>query len=195
MNYIWIGLIILSIAVGAYTGSLDAVVEAMLTSCKKAVEISLGLVGIMAFWLGIMKIAQQTGLVQAFAKFISPVTKRIFNEIPPDSPAISNIALNFSANAMGLANSATPFGIKAMQELQKESEKKGEPKGVATNSMCTLLAMNTAGFQLVPTTVLAILVSYGAKNPTQIIIPCLIVTSIAFMSAILISKALQGVFK
>jgi spore maturation protein A len=167
----------------------------MLTSCKKAVEISLGLVGIMAFWLGIMKIAQEAGLVKAFAKFISPVTKCIFNEIPPDSPAISNIALNFSANAMGLANSATPFGIKAMQELQKEAEASNQKKDVATNSMCTLLAMNTAGFQLVPTTVLAILVSYGAKNPTEIIIPTLIVTSIAFVSAIFISKILQGVFK
>jgi spore maturation protein B len=91
---------------------------------------------------------------------------------------------------MGLANSATPFGIKAMQELQKEAQKKGEKSDVATNSMCTLLAMNTAGFQLIPTTVLAILVSYGSKNPTEIIIPCLIVTSIAFISAILIISAL-----
>ena len=195
MNYIWIGLILISIVVGAIQGRLNDVVSAMLSSSKSAVTISLGLIGVMAFWLGIMRVAREAGLVQAFAKLISPITKRIFNEIPPDSPAISNIALNFSANALGLGNSATPFGIKAMEELKHEEEKKPtQEKDTATNSMCTLLAMNTAGFQLIPTSVIAILIAGGCDNPTIIIVPCLIVTLISFICAIFISKLLERWF-
>ena len=195
MNYIWIGLILISIFVGAANGKLDDVVLAMLSSSKSAVTISLGLVGVMAFWLGIMRIAREAGLVQGFAKLISPITKKIFNEIPPDSPAISNIALNFSANALGLANSATPFGIKAMEELKAEEQKNPtRERDTATNSMCTLLAMNPAGFQLIPTSVIAILIAGGAQTPTIVIVPCLIVTSISFICAIIISKLLERWF-
>ena len=195
MNYIWIGLILISIIVGALNGKLHDVVFAMLDSSKAAVTISLGLIGVMSFWLGIMRIAKESGLIEIFAKFISPVTKKIFNEIPSDSPAISNIALNFSANALGLANSATPFGIKAMEELKREEEKNPtQERDSATNSMCTLLAMNTAGFQLIPTSVIAILTAAGSPNPTIVIIPCLIVTSITFCFAIFISKFLERWF-
>ncbi len=112
MNYIWSGLIVISIIFGTINGKLDDVVNAMLTSVKSAVEIALALVGIMAFWLGMVKIAQKTGLVSGFARLISPILRLIFNELPKESPAFSNIALNFSANALGLANAATPFGIK-----------------------------------------------------------------------------------
>ena len=107
-----------------------------------------------------------------------------FNEIPQDSPAIGDIAMNFSANAFGLSNAATPFGIKAMEELQKINPQ----KNTASNSMCLFLGMNTAGFQLIPTTVLAVLVGIGYKNPTEIIAPTLLVTTIAFISAIIIAK-------
>lgn len=192
MNYIWVFLIIISIITGIFTGKLDAVVFSMLDSAKKAVEICLGLIGVMAFWLGIMKIAQKALIVEKFAKFISPVMKKIFNELDDDSPAISDIALNFSANALGLSNAATPFGIKAMEDLQNENKK---DKETATNSMCLLLAMNTAGFQLIPSGVIAILISQGSTNPTEIILPSLIVTSITFVCAILIAKTLERVYK
>lgn len=190
MNYIWVGLIIISFIFGAINGKMDAVVNAMLTSSQRAVEVALGLIGVMVFWLGVMKIAQKSGLVEKFSRLISPVVRFVFNELPKGSPAISNIALNFTANALGLANAATPFGIKAMEDLQEERAE-GEDKGVATNSMVTFLGMNTAGFQLVPTTVLAILFATGADNPTQIILPTMIVTTIAFVSAIALSKLLQ----
>lgn len=195
MNFVWVGLILISFIFGVINGKLDAVVSAMLSSSQKAVEVAISLIGIMAFWLGIMKIAQKSGLIEAFSKLISPIVRLIFNELPKNHPAISDIALNFSANAMGLANAATPFGIKAMEDLQEENVNKGGDKTVATNSMCTFLGMNTAGFQLVPTTVLAILIAGGAKNPTEIILPTMIVTSIAFISAIVISKLLERVFK
>lgn len=192
MNYIWLFLIVVSFVVGAINGQLQNVVNAMLQSAQVAVNIAISLIGIMAFWLGIVHIAKKSGLVELFSKAVSPILSFIFKDVDKSSDAFSNIALNFSANALGLTNAATPFGIKAMQDLKKEN--KGD-KDTATNAMCTFLAMNTAGFQLVPATVLAILISAGAKNPTEIILPTLIVTSISFVSAILISKALERVFK
>ncbi len=191
MNYIWLFLIITSFIFAAINGKIEDVVDAMLKSSQSAVTIAFSLIGIMAFWLGIVKIAKNSGLINIFSRLISPIMKLIFKDVKKDSDAFSNIALNFSANALGLTNAATPFGIKAMEDLQKEN--KGDKK-IATNSMCTLLAMNTAGFQLVPASVLAILVSAGAKNPTEIILPVLIVTSISFISAIIISKILERVF-
>ena len=191
MNCIWLFLIIVSFIFAAINGKMEDVVDAMLKSSQNAVTIAFSLIGIMAFWLGIVKIAKNSGLINIFSRLISPIMKLIFKDVKKDSDAFSNIALNFSANALGLTNAATPFGIKAMEDLQKEN--KGDKK-IATNSMCTLLAMNTAGFQIVPASVLAILVSAGAKNPTEIILPVLIVTSISFISAIIISKILERVF-
>lgn len=191
MNYIWLFLIITSFIFAAINGKMEDVVDAMLKSSQSAVMVAFSLIGIMAFWLGMVKIAKNSGLIKIFSNLISPIMKLIFKDVKKDSDAFSNIALNFSANALGLTNAATPFGIKAMEELQKEN--RGD-KNVATNSMCTLLAMNTAGFQLVPASVLAILVASGAKNPTEIILPVLIVTTISFLSAIIISKILERLF-
>lgn len=195
MNYIWGGLIVISIIFGTINGKLDEVTNAMFSSVKNAVEIALALIGIMAFWLGIVKIAQKTELVSGFAKLISPILRLIFNELPKTSPAFSNIALNFSANMLGLANAATPFGIKAMQDLQKEAANAGKKRDTASNSMCIFLGMNTAGFQLIPASVIAILLAAHADNPTEIILPTLIVTSIAFVCAIIIAKILAPFFK
>ena len=160
-----------------------------MSGAELSVKIAFSLIGIMAFWLGIMRIAEKSGLIDWISRVIKPITKRLFNEIPENSPAIGDIAMNFSANAFGLSNAATPFGIKAMEELQKENAQ----KDTASNSMCLFLGMNTAGFQLIPTTVLAVLVGIGYKNPTEIIAPTLLVTSIAFISAIILSKIFQGV--
>ncbi len=187
MNYIFYFLIIFSIIIGAINGKLQEVVNAVMSGAELSVKIAFSLIGIMAFWLGIMRIAEKSGLVAWIAKCLKPITKILFNELPPESPAIGDIAMNFTANAFGLANAATPFGIRAMEELQKENAQ----KDTATNSMCLFLGMNTAGFQLIPTTVLAVLVGIGYKNPTEIIAPTLLVTSIAFISAIILSKIAQ----
>ena len=187
MNYIFYFLIVISIIAGALNGKLSDVVNAILAGADLSVKVAFSLIGIMAFWLGMMKIAKKSGLVTIIAKIIKPITKKIFNEIPEDSPAIGDIAMNFSANAIGLSNAATPMGIKAMEELQKENIDKTS----ASNAMCMLLAMNTAGFQLIPATVIAVLISIGYKNPTEIIAPTLLVTSIAFISAIVLAKVFQ----
>lgn len=191
MNYIFYFLIVISIIIGAINGKLQDVGNAVVTGAELSVKVAFSLIGIMAFWLGIMKIAQQSGIITFLSKFLKPVTKFLFNEIPPESPAIGDIAMNFTANAFGLSNAATPFGIKAMEELQKENKDKSS----ASNSMCLFLGMNTAGFQLIPTTVLAVLVGIGYKKPTEIIAPTLLVTIIAFTFAIILSKVLQKVWK
>ncbi len=188
MNYIFYFLIVISIIVGAINGRLDAVVNSILSGAELSVKVAFSLIGIMAFWLGMMKIADKCGLITIIAKLINPITKKLFNEIPEDSPAIGDIAMSFSANAFGLTNAATPIGIKAMEELQKHNKDKNS----ASNAMCMFLAMNTAGFQLIPATVIAVLISIGYKNPTEIIAPTLLVTSIAFVSAIVLAKIFQN---
>jgi spore maturation protein A len=162
-------------------------VNAILSGAELSVKVAFSLIGIMAFWLGMMNIAEKSGLVEIIAKIIKPITKRLFNEIPEESPAIGDIAMNFSANALGLTNAATPIGLKAMEELQKHNKDKKS----ASNAMCMLLAMNTAGFQLIPATVIAVLIGVGYKNPTEIIAPTLLVTSIAFVSAIILAKTFE----
>jgi spore maturation protein A len=189
MNYIFYVLIVVSIIIGAINGKLQDVVNAIITGADLSVKIAFSLIGIMAFWLGIMQIAEKSGLIAWIAKLLRPITKWLFDELPPNSPAIGDIAMNFTANAFGLANASTPFGIRAMEELQKENPK----KDTATNAMCLFLGMNTAGFQLIPTTVLAVLVGIGYKNPTEIIAPTLLVTSIAFLSAIIMAKIAQKI--
>ena len=190
MNYIWYFLIVISIVFGAINGTLDDVAKAIFTGTELSVKIILTLLGIMTFWLGIMKIAEKSGIVEFISKLLKPIARLIFPQIPKNSSIIGDVAMNFSANALGLANAATPMGIKAMEGMQEINEDKES----ASDSMCTLLAMNTAGFQLIPATVIAILAANGSENPTEIIIPTLIVTSVAFISAIIIAKLFQKVF-
>ncbi len=190
MNYIWFLIILISVISAAYTGRIDAVVNSVMTGAQKSIEIGLYLAGIMAFWLGIMKIAEKSGLVSSIARLITPVAKKLFPDVPDNDPVIGDIAMNFTANAFGLSNAATPMGIEAMKKLQKLNKDKES----ASNDMCTLLAMNTAGWQIIPATVIAVLVSCGSKNPAEIVFPTLIVTTIAFISAIIGVKVLERVW-
>lgn len=180
MNYIFFILISISIVIGVINGTLENVVNAMLEGCNLAIKIAFSLIGIMAFWLGIMKIAEKSGLIKIIAKLIYPLIKPLFNDLNKDSEALGNITMSISANALGLTNAATPIGIKVMKELQEANPN----KEVATDSMCMFLGMNTAGFQIIPATVIAILVGIGATNPSEIILPTLIVTTISFLVAI-----------
>lgn len=191
MNYVFFLLIAISIVYSLFNGTMNQVSDAMLKSCDIAVKISFSLIGIMAFWLGIMRVAEKAGFVQFIAKLISPLTKHIFKDLKKDSPAVGDIAMSISANALGLTNAATPIGLKVMKELQEENEK----KDTATDSMCMFLGMNTVGFQIIPATVIAILVGIGAKNPNEIIIPTFIVTSLSFVSAILIALVLKKLWR
>ena len=145
----------------------------------------------MAFWLGIMRIAEKSGLVQFLSKIIYPIVKPLFKDVKKDSPAIGDITMSLSANALGLTNAATPIGLKVMKELQEDNTS----KDTATDSMCMFLGMNTAGFQIIPATVIAILAGLGSKNPTAIVLPTLIVTTLAFISAIITALILRQVWR
>ena len=181
LNYIWFGMIFISVIVGTITGNIDAVTQAAIDMSKTAVDIAISLIGIMALWLGIMKIAEQSGLIKIIAKSLRPITLKLFPEVPPDHPAIGSIILNMAANILGLGNAATPLGLKAMEELQELNEN----KETATNAMCTFLAINTSSVQIIlPATVIALM---GA-TANQIFITTILATGFSTMVAIISVK-------
>lgn len=187
MGYIFYFLIIASIIFGAINGTLSEVGNAVLSGAGTAVTLALSIIGIMAFWLGIMNIAQKSGLIAKITNLIRPITKWLFSDIPKDSKVMGDVAMSVSANVFGLTNAATPISIRVMKQLQKYNVNKAS----ASNAMCMFLSMHTASFQLIPATVIAVLVATGYPNPTEIILPTLIVSTITFTSAILITKVLQ----
>ncbi|WP_013321143.1 nucleoside recognition domain-containing protein [Gloeothece verrucosa] len=185
LNYIWFGIIFISVIVGSFTGNIDKVTEAAISSAETAVEIAIGLIGTMALWLGVMKIAEESGLVHVIAKVVKPITVRLFPDVPPEHPAMGSIVLNMSANVLGLGNAATPLGLKAMQELQELNPR----KDTATNAMCMFLAINTSSVQLIlPAQVVALM--KGASS--EIFLPTILATGLsttsAIISAIILSK-------
>lgn len=141
------------------------VTNSALNYAKIAVNIAIGLIGIMALWLGVMKVAQEAGLINIIAKSVRPITKFLFPEVPQDHPAVGAMIMNISANMLGLGNAATPFGLKAMEELDKLNPE----KGTATNTMCTFLVVNTAGLTLIPATAIAVRAAAGSSDPAIII--------------------------
>ncbi len=191
MNYIFFALIAVSIVVGIFNNTLNEVVNSMLSACNIAVKISFSLIGIMAFWLGIMRIAEKSGLVQILSKLLNPIAKILFKDVKKDSPVVGDITMSVAANALGLTNAATPIGLKVMKELQDDNKN----KNTATDSMCMFLGMNTAGFQIIPATVIAVLVGVGAKNPSEIILPTLIVTSTSFLVAIITALIFRKIWR
>lgn len=187
MNYVFLILITVSLIAGFVNGTLNEVTNSMLQACESAVKIAFSLIGIMAFWLGIMRLAEKSGLIQILSKLILPFAKYLFKDIPKDNPALGNTTMSLSANALGLTNAATPIGLRVMKDLQEINPQ----KDTATDAMCMFLGMNTAGFQIIPATVIAILAATGSTNPAEIILPTLIVTTLSFMVAILTALILQ----
>ena len=181
LNYIWFGMMFIGVVVGAFTGNIDAVTEAAIDMAKVAVNLAIGLIGIMALWLGVMKIAEESGLIRIIARGLRPITIRLFPDVPEDHPAIGSIVLNMSANILGLGNAATPLGLKAMEELQELNPN----KETATNAMCTFLAINTSSVQLIlPATVVALM---GAHS-SQIFITTIVATGMSTIAAVIAVK-------
>lgn len=180
LNVIWMGMLALGILAAAINGNIDVVTGAALGAARQAVEVCLDLVGVMALWLGIMKIAEKGGLIQAIAWILRPFMRRLFPSIPPDHPAMGAIILNLSANMLGLGNAATPFGMKAMQEMQSLNGGRDE----ASTAMCTFLALNTSCITLIPATIIGVRVSFGSANPTEIVGACIFATVCASIVAI-----------
>ncbi len=187
LNYIWLALVIVAVVLGGINGKIENVTKAAIDSAGNSVTIAIGLIGVMALWLGVMKIAEDSGLMSIVARVIAPVMKRLFPEIPPDHPAMGSMLMNIAANMLGLSNAATPLGLRAMEDLEKLNKN----PGVATNAMCTFLTINTAGLQLVPATMVSLMASAGSKEPTAIIGTTLSATVIAAIIGVAAAKILE----
>jgi spore maturation protein A len=190
LNYIWFGLMAIALVVAMFNGTAAGVTKSAIDSAKTAVEISLGLVGIMTLWLGIMRVAEAAGLITMLGRALRPISRLLFPHVPPEHPAIGAMIMNVAANMLGLSNAATPLGIKAMEELQTLNDQ----KETATNAMVTFMALNTAGIQFVPATMIAILAASGSKNPTAIIPTTIVVTLCGATASVTASKILQRFF-
>jgi spore maturation protein A len=184
VNYIWVIMTLIGIVFGIANGTLEEINKAVFVGAREAVTLCIGLISVLVFWLGMMRIAEESGLLERLAKLFRPIVKRLFPEVPPDHPAMGYILSNMIANMFGLGNAATPLGIKAMEELQ---ELNGGKK-TASRSMVTFLAINTASITIIPSTVIAIRMNYHSSSPTEIVVPTLIATIISAVGAILIDR-------
>jgi spore maturation protein A len=171
------------------TTKLGRVTSAALEGASTAVEIAIGLIGVMALWLGVMKVAEAAGLTKIIARVVRPLTRWLFPKIPEDHPAVSAMIMNIAANMLGLSNAATPLGLKAMEELDKLNPNKGE----ATDDMCTFLVINTSAITLIPATAIAIRASLGSANPQMIIIPSIVAATCATIVGLTVVKTIQRV--
>lgn len=184
INIIWLALILIATLTAAYTDRMPEVTKASFDSAKSAVTLAIGLIGPMALWLGIMKVAEAGGLMQIIARWLRPVMVRLFPDVPAEHPAMAAMIMNMAANTLGLGNAATPMGIKAMQELEKLSTE----KGTATNAMCLFLAINTSSVTLLPLGVITVRAAANASAPSSILIPAIFATACSTLIAILAAK-------
>jgi spore maturation protein A len=187
LNYIWLAMIILAVILGGINGKIEDVTKSAIDSAGSSVTIAIGLIGVMALWLGIMKIAEESGLIKLLAKAIAPIMRWLFPEVPSGHPAMGSMTMNIAANMLGLNNAATPLGLRAMEDLETLNKN----PGIATNAMCTFLAINTAGVQLIPATMISIMASAGSKDPTAIIGTTIAATSAGVIAGVTAVKILE----
>ncbi len=184
INLIWVFLMVTSIVFAMFNGTMEEVNKAVFEGAREAVTLCIGFISILVFWLGLMKIAQDSGLLDKFSNLFRPVAKKIFPDIPDNHPVMGYILSNMTANMFGLGNAATPLGIKAMEELKKLNGGKDE----ASRSMTTFLVINTASITIIPTTVLSIRMNYGSVSPAEIVVPTIIASTASTVCAILIDR-------
>ncbi|ADL12981.1 nucleoside recognition domain-containing protein [Acetohalobium arabaticum] len=190
INHIWFGLIILGVITGMMTGNLDQVSKAVLQTTEEGVMMLIKLVGPMSLWLGIMKLAEESNFVDLLAKIIRPITQRLFPKLPANHPALGAIMLNISANMLGLGNSATPLGIKAMQRLQDLNNK----PDTATDTMCTFLVVNTSSVTLIPATIISLRTAAGSSAPLEIVGTTIFATTCSTIVGIIADRILRRIW-
>ena len=180
INKFWLFFIVFGLLVAAATGNMGRITQSILDNAQRGVNLALGLIAMLTFWLGIMKILERSGLIEILVKFLRPVARFLFPSLPQDHPAISSILMTMSADILGMGSAATPIGLKAMKQLQETNPK----KDTATPAMCTFLAMNTSSITLIPTTIIALRAASGSLNPTMIIPTALLATCVSFFTGI-----------
>ncbi|WP_068617030.1 nucleoside recognition domain-containing protein [Paenibacillus tuaregi] len=184
VNKIWLAFILIGFGFAAAKGNIGIVTEAAFDGATTGVTVCFGLISILVFWMGMMRLAEESGLVRGLSKLLGPVVSFLFPDVPKNHPAMGYILSNMSANILGLGNAATPMGIRAMQELQTLNPH----KETASPAMCTLLALNTASITLIPTTLIAIRLGFDSANPAEIVGPTLLATLIATLAAIMADR-------
>lgn len=187
LDLFWLLLVAAGIGSALWQGRPELVTEAMTATAGQAVDLIIGLGAVLVIWTGLARVAEEAGLTERLARLCRPLLQRLFPDIPPDHAALSAIALNVSANLLGLGNAATPFGLQAMQELETLNDR----PGTATPAMCRLLALNTAGLTLVPSTVLAVRAAAGSHEPAAIVVPALLASIAGMMAALLADEWLR----
>lgn len=190
VNLIWLLMLLAGIVVAGINGHIEIVTEASLEAAQTAVTLAFELIGLMAMWLGLLKIAEDAGLVALLAHILCPFTRYLFPEIPRDHPAIGSIIMNMSANILGLGNAATPFGLKAMQELQTLNSRPDE----ATPAMCTFLGLNTGCLTLIPATIIGIRAAAGSTDPTIIVAPTILATGFSMVMAVMFDRLFRRLY-
>jgi len=191
VNIIWLLLLLTGIYVAGVNGKIEVVTVAALEAAKNAVDIAIELIGIMALWLGLMRIAEKADLVRFIAFLVRPVTAFLFPSVPRDHPAVGSIVMNISANLLGLGNAATPFGLKAMKELQSLNDKKDE----ASEAMCTFLALNTSCITLIPATIIGIRAAAGSADPASVVGTTVFATCCATAAAVTADRIFRTKWK
>ena len=189
MNYIWAGMMLISIIFAAVTGRINEVTSAAFTGASDAVTLVISLTGVMCLWTGLMKIAQESGLTRIIRRVLSPLTRFLFPNIPTNSSAMEAISMNMTANLLGMANAATPLGLAAMRELKKDCPH----TGIASHDMCMFAVINTASLQLIPATIIAMRQSAGSANPSWVILPVWLCSICALTVAVVCTKIFAGV--
>ncbi|WAH39072.1 nucleoside recognition domain-containing protein [Alicyclobacillus dauci] len=184
IDFIWLVLFIVGIITAMFTGHMNNVADAILKGSEKGVTLSIGLIAVIALWLGLMNIAEKAGAIAWLSRVLRPVARMLFPSVPADHPAMGAILANMSANLLGIGNAATPLGLKAMHELQTLNPDKDR----ASDAMCTLLAINTASITLIPTTVIAIRMQYHSAHPTAVVGTTLVATAIGTVAAIILDR-------
>jgi len=188
LNYIWLGLVVLAVLIGGFEGRLKEVADKAFEMAEFSVlKTAFPLIGIMALWLGVMRLAERAGLVALLARVLRPIMRRLFPGVPPEHPAMGSMLMNIAANMLGLGNAATPLGLRAMKDL----ESLNRHPGTATNAMCTFLAINTSGIQLIPVTAIAILAANKSANPTAIVGTAIMATACAATGGVIMAKILE----
>lgn len=191
INLIWLTLMASGIVYAGINGRIEVVTASAINAAQSAVELSINLIGVMCLWLGIMKIAELSGLVRVIAYILGPIIRCLFPSVPKQHPAMGAIIVTISANMLGLGNAVTPLGIKAMQQLQTLNPR----KDTATPAMCTLLALCTTGFTLVPATMIALRSAAGSVNPAEIVGPTLLVSLLATVFVLLVDRVCRALWK
>ena len=195
MNYLWAFMILTGIIYGAFHGTLPQITTAALDSAKEAVTLCITMMGVMSFWVGLMRIAEKAGIIEGLSRRMRPVLHFLFPDLPQEHPANEYIATNMIANVFGLGWAATPAGLKAMEDLAQLEEKrrqtgylKNVPKDTASNEMCTFLILNNSSLQLIPVNIIAYRSQYGSVNPAAVVGPGLIATICSTAAAIIFCK-------